>query len=378
MKVPLLDLGAQLEAIHGEIKEAICEVLDSTRYVMGPKVEQLEQEIAEYVGSADGIGVSSGTDALLVSLMALDVGPDDVVLTTPYSFFATAGAVARLGARPAFVDIDPATFNIDPKLLRAWFEDAGNNVEKVKAIVPVHLYGQCCDMGPILQVASEYNIPIIEDAAQAIGAACSIDGGTKRAGAIGDLGCFSFFPSKNLGGIGDGGMVTTSNVELAEKLRKLRNHGAAPKYYHKMIGGNFRLDPIQAAALLVKLKYLDSWHKGRQSNAEYYDRELSGLPIRTPQIAEDRKHHIYNQYKISVPEKRDELRAFLSEREIGTEVYYPVPFHLQECFLYLGYKKGDFPNSELAANETIALPIYSELTEEMQAFVVSSIKEFFG
>jgi dTDP-4-amino-4,6-dideoxygalactose transaminase len=366
MKIPLLDLNAQLQTIEKEVKAAVNEVIDSTRYIMGPKVEELEAKIAEYTGAKYATGVSSGTDALLISLMALDIGPGDIVITTPFSFFATAGVIARLGATPAFVDIDPDTYNLSPATLRKWFESETEKRSRVKAIIPVHLYGQCADMDHILEIAREYNIPVIEDAAQAIGARYPSKTGTKKAGAMGTMGCFSFFPSKNLGAMGDGGMVVTDDANIDEKLKKLRNHGAKPKYYHALIGGNFRLDPMQAAILLVKLPHLDKWHAMRQENAAYYDENLNVKDIKKPLVAYKREFHIYNQYVISVAEKRDELRNFLAENNIGTEIYYPVPFHEQECFRSLGYKSGDFPNSEYAAAHTIALPIYSELTTEMR------------
>lgn len=378
MRVPLLDLKAQLNVIGDELKEAVLGVLDSTCYIGGPKVEQLESEIAHYVGTEFAIGVSSGTDALLVSLMALGVGANDIVLTTPYSFFATAGAVSRLGATPQFVDIDADTFNLCPDKLRAWFEAHPDQHGDVKAIIPVHLYGQCVDMDPILAIAEEYGVPIIEDAAQAIGARYPSASGTRRAGSMGLLGCFSFFPSKNLGGIGDGGMVTTNDAELAGKIKQLRNHGAEPKYYHPIIGGNFRLDPIQAAVLSVKLQYLDSWHERRQGNAAYYDEHLRDAGVKTPVLAYDRALHIYNQYVLMTPGRRDELRAFLAENEIGHDVYYPFAFHQQECFKSLGYQLGDFPVSEDAAAQSIALPIYPELTREMQDFVIEKITAFYA
>jgi len=378
VKVPLLDLNAQLKTIEKEVKDAVNEVIDSTRYIMGPKVEELEAKIAEYVGARYATGVSSGTDALLISLMALDIGPGDIVITTPFSFFATAGVIARLSATPVFVDIDPDTYNLSPDALRHWFGVNKEKIGRVKAIIPVHLYGQCVDMGPILSIAGEYNIPVIEDAAQAIGARYPSQSGTKKAGAMGTMGCFSFFPSKNLGAMGDGGMVVTNDADIDEKLKKLRNHGAKPKYYHAQIGGNFRLDPIQAAILLVKLPHLDKWHSMRQKNAAYYDENLNVKGIKKPVIAYKREFHIYNQYVVSVMEQRDNLRKLLAENSIGTEIYYPVPFHEQECFRYLGYKSGDFSNSEYAATHTIALPIYPELTTEMQDYVIEKIGEFYG
>lgn len=377
MKVPLLDLKAQLKTIEADMKKAVIEVIDSTQYIMGAKVKELEEAVAAYTGAKFAIGVSSGTDALLVALMALNIKPGDIVITTPYSFFATAGVIARLCARPVFVDIDPDTYNISPLALKAWF--AGNKADaaKVKAIIPVHLYGQCADMDAILETAEERGIPVIEDAAQAIGSRYPSKAGVKKAGAMGTVGCFSFFPSKNLGGIGDGGIVTVNDEALAKKIACLRNHGAEPKYYHSMIGGNFRLDTIQAAALLVKLPHLDKWHEMRQSNAAYYDEYIKTAGVKKPAIAYKREYHIYNQYILSVPGRRDELRKFLAANEIGCEVYYPVAFHEQECFRYLCYKAGDFPNSEHAARNTIALPIYPELTRKMQDFVIEKIDEFY-
>ena len=377
MKVPLLDLNAQLKTIEKEVKTAVNDVIDSTRYIMGPKVEELQAKIAEYVCAKYATGVSSGTDALLISLMALDVGPGDIVITTQFSFFATAGVIARLNAIPVFVDIDPDTYNLSPDALEHWFRANKEKIGKVKAIIPVHLYGQCADMDTILEVAREYNIPVIEDAAQTIGARYPSKSRVKKAGTMGTMGCFSFFPSKNLGAMGDGGMVVTDDANIDEKLKKLRNHGAKPKYYHALIGGNFRLDPIQAAILLVKLPHLDKWHSMRQENAAYYDENLNVEDIKKPIVAYKREYHIYNQYVISVPDKRDDLRKFLTENNIGTEIYYPVPFHEQECFRYLGYKSGDFPNSEYAATHTIALPIYPELTTEMQDYVIEKIGEFY-
>jgi dTDP-4-amino-4,6-dideoxygalactose transaminase len=378
MKVPLLDLKVQLKTIEKEVKDTVNEVIDSTRYIMGPKVVELEERIAEYVCAKYATGVSSGTDALLISLMVLDVKPGDIIITTPFSFFSTAGVIARLGATPAFVDIDPDTYNLNPAALRNWLESETAKRNKVKAIIPVHLYGQCADMEPILEVAGEYNIPVIEDAAQAIGARYPSKKGVRKAGAMGTMGCFSFFPSKNLGAMGDGGMVVTNEAYIDEKLKKLRNHGAKPKYYHAMIGGNFRLDPIQAAILLVKLSHLDKWHSMRQGNAAYYDQYLNIKEIKNPTVAYKREYHIYNQYVISMIYGRDDLREFLTENNIGTEIYYPVPFHEQECFRYLGYKAGDFPNSEYATKNTIALPIYPELTTEMQDYVIKKIGEFYG
>lgn len=375
MKVPLLDLKAQYNSIREEILKVTQEVYESQYFILGPRVEALEKEISDYCSSKYATGVTSGTDALLISLIAADIGDEDIVITTPYTFFATAGSIARTGAVPVFVDIDPDTYNIST-------DGIENNVNamtddqrsRLKAIMPVHLYGQCADMDPILKIAKKHDLVVIEDAAQAIGAEYK----GKRAGSIGDFGCFSFFPSKNLGAFGDGGIVTTNSDELYEKLKILRVHGSYPKYYHKIIGGNFRLDALQAAIVSVKLKHLDGWTAARQGNANRY-RELftsAGLDnIKLP--VESQGRHIYNQFVISVPKKRDDLRLFLQEAEIGTEVYYPVTMHLQECFSYLSYKKGDFPISEHAASHTLALPIYPELTEDQQAYVVDKIKEFY-
>jgi len=372
--VPLLDLKAQYETIKDEIREAIDRVLESQRFIMGPEVEALEEEVAAYSQTKYGIGVSSGTDALLVSLMAIGVGPGDEVITTPYTFFATAGAIARLCAKPVFVDIDPLTYNINPAKIEAAI------TPRTKAIIPVHLYGQMADMDPIMDIAERYGLYVIEDAAQAIGAEYK----GRRAGSIGHLGCFSFFPSKNLGGFGDGGMVVTNDPDLAEKVRVLRVHGAKPKYYHHVVGGNFRLDAIQAAVLRVKLRYLDEWTAARQRNAERYQQlfKETGLlegenTIILPYDA-GWGRHIYNQFVIRVVEKRDELKTYLRKNGIGCEVYYPVPLHLQQCFLQFGYKKGDFPVSEQAARETLALPVFPELGEKAAKRVIAVIKEFNG
>jgi dTDP-4-amino-4,6-dideoxygalactose transaminase len=380
MKVPLLDLKAQYATIRDEMREAVDRVLEAQQFIMGPEVAALEKAVADYVGARHGIGMSSGTDALLAALMALDVGPGDRVITPAYSFFATAGVIARLHAVPVLVDIDPASYNLSPASLEQVWGGLERSVQiRVKAIVPVHLYGQCADMAGILDIANRIRVPVIEDAAQSIG---TIYRDGRFAGTLGAMGCFSFFPSKNLGGIGDGGMVVTSDDGLAERLRLLRNHGAKPKYYHKIVGGNFRLDTIQAAALLVKLRHLDAWHEARQKHADLY-RELFrqaglagtvGLPAvvdATPGV----RSHIYNQFVIRSP-KRETLREFLTAQGIGTEIYYPVPFHLQECFRELGHKAGDFPESERAARETLALPVYPELTPEQQAYVVERIAAF--
>ena len=379
MEVPLLNLRPQYKALESELKAAVLEVLESTYYIMGPKVKELEEKIASYVGAKFGVGVSSGTDALLAALMAAEVSQGDIVVTTPYSFFATAGVITRLGAKPLFVDIDPKTYNISPEKLTEFFKAQDpETLKKIKAIVPVHLYGQAADMDPIMELSKEYGIYVIEDAAQAIGTTYPGKSGLKKAGAIGDFGCFSFFPSKNLGGIGDGGMVTTNDAALAEKLRQLRNHGMHPKYYHDFVGGNFRLDEIQAAALIVKLKYLDEWHTKRQANAQFYDETLDRDKFTLPHLAYGRENHIYNQYIIRVPDNRDGLREHFNANGIGHDVYYPVPFHLQKCFADLGYTKGDFPESELAAETTIALPIFPDLTPEMLSYVANSLNKFYG
>ncbi|MBT4629902.1 MAG: DegT/DnrJ/EryC1/StrS family aminotransferase [Deltaproteobacteria bacterium] len=384
MKVPLLDLRPPLEELRDEIIEAVTQVIDSTRYIMGPEIDSLEKKIAEYCGTVDAVGVSSGTDALLLSLMVLDVGPGDLVLTSNFSFFATAGVVVRLNATPVFVDIDPVTFNIDPEQLRLTLAkmDVGTR-KRVKAIIPVHLYGQCADMKEILNIAAEFKIPVIEDSAQAIGAEYEIDGKKRQAGSLSDFGCFSFFPSKNLGGVGDGGIVTVNKPELAEQLRLKRVHGGERKYYHRVIGGNFRLDPIQATVIRVKLPHLNRWHNQRQDNAEYYNKLFAetsiGGRISIPQVMHSQRlenPHIYNQYVIRA-EQRDQLQSFLAENEISTEVYYPLPFHLQECFLDLGGKAGDFPVSETAAEEVLALPVYPGLSRQMQEAVVDKIEEFY-
>ena len=384
MKVPLLDLRPPLEELRDEIVEAVTQVIDSTRYIMGPEIDGLEKEIAAYCGTKDAVGVSSGTDALLLALMVLEVGPGDLVMTSNFSFFATAGVVARLNATPVFVDIDPQTFNIDPESLsRALAEMDAQTRKRVKAIIPVHLYGQCADMEAILKISREYNIPVIEDGAQAIGAECEIDGQKRSAGSSGGFGCFSFFPSKNLGGVGDGGIVTINNSEMADQLRLKRVHGGERKYYHRVIGGNFRLDPIQAAVIRVKLPHLNKWHSQRQDNAEHYNKLFAekdlGGKVQLPFVGHSenlQNPHIYNQYVIKA-ERRDELQAFLAGNEIASEVYYPLPFHLQECFLHLGGKTEDFPVSEAAAKEVLALPVYPGMTKEMRETVVEQIANFY-
>lgn len=367
-KVPLLDLRAQYATIRDEVRGVVEQVLESQTFILGPEVDSLEREIAAYTGTSHAIGMSSGTDALLAALMACGVGQGDEVVTTPYSFFATAGVVARLGARAVFVDIDPATFNIDAAAA------AQAVSERTRAIIPVHLYGRMADLDPILEVAAEKNIPVIEDAAQAIG---SFDEAGRKAGSVGDYGCFSFFPSKNLGAFGDGGCVTTRDADIAERLRMLRVHGSKPKYYHSIVGGNFRLDALQAAVLRVKLKYLDGWTAARRRNADTYrdlfrDAGLDGLVT----LPADVPGHIYNQFVIRAQD-RDSLRAHLKEHGIGTEVYYPLPLHMQDCFASWGYSEGDFPEAERAAKETLALPIYPELEPDALSYVVETIASFY-
>jgi dTDP-4-amino-4,6-dideoxygalactose transaminase len=396
MKVPLLDLKPQYNLLKKELDEALLSVAESQRFILGPVVEKMEKKFCDFLKCEHALGVSSGTDALLVALMAIDIKPGDKVIVPAYSFFATAGVVARLNAIPVFADIDPVTFNINP-------DDFKKKISaNTKAVIPVHLYGQSCEMDTIMEIAEKHNIKVIEDAAQAIGTQYK-DG--KCVGTIGDIGCFSFFPSKNLGCFGDGGLVTTNNRELADKLRILRVHGGFPKYYHKMIGGNFRLDAIQAAVINVKLPHLNSWSEARRKNARLYNKLFieADLTEDIGRISFDNKnkvllpkavyksdsrkseignpksdivnYHIYNQYIIRI-QKRDEVRKFLLKNEIGTEIYYPVPFHQQDCFSNLGYRTGDFPVSESAANTSLALPVYPGLSEEQIKYVVSKINEF--
>ncbi len=374
MHVPLLDLKAQYATIKAEVEVAIAEVMESQHFILGPKVEECEKAIAQYSGCSDAVGVSSGTDVLLACLMAENIGPGDEVITTPYTFFATVGAIARVGATPVFVDIDPVTYNLDTNQISA------KVTGKTRAIIPVHLYGQMADMDTVMDIAEKHGLVVIEDAAQAIGAEYK----GRRAGSIGHYGCFSFFPSKNLGAAGDGGMIVTKDAGRTEKLKCLRAHGSKPKYHHKVVGGNFRLDALQAAIVAAKLQHLDEWTAGRQRNAKKYDQLFAGAGLAVvsgksslvglPSIVTDR--HIFNQYVIRVTD-RDQLQAALQQRKIGTEVYYPVPMHLQECFAYLGHGIGSFPESEGAARETVALPIYPELSEAQLKYVVESIREFF-
>ncbi len=375
MKVPLLDLKAQYAGLKHEIEPAVLDVFESQYFILGPRVKACEEEVAAYCHSPYAVGVSSGTDALLIALMCEEIGPGDEVITTPYTFFATGGCIARVGATPVFVDIDPATYNINPSLIEKKI------TRRTRAIMPVHLYGQTADMDPLLQLAEKHHLVVIEDAAQAIGA----ESNGRRAGSMGAYGCFSFFPSKNLGAAGDGGMVVTQDSARYEKLLKLRNHGSAPKYYHALIGGNFRLDALQAAVVSIKLRHLDAWSEARQHNAARYDELfsrvlptgtdawLSGRGVVLPEVTQSR--HIFNQYIVRVP-RRDALRDYLQEKDVGHEVYYPVPLHLQECFAYLGYPAGALPEAESAAQSTLALPVYPELTDEQAAYVVSCIADY--
>jgi dTDP-4-amino-4,6-dideoxygalactose transaminase len=382
MKVPLLDLKPQYRALKAELDAAVLRVSESQYFILGPEVKTFEAACAKYSGCKHGIGLSSGTDALLIALMALDIGAGDEVITSPYTFFATAGTIARTGARPAFVDIDAGTFNISPAAIENYLatqcERRGDALvnrthgTRVRALMPVHLYGQMADMTRIMEIARKHGLRVIEDAAQAIG---SEDAQGRRACSIGEIGCLSFFPTKNLGAFGDAGACTTNDDALAAKLLKLRVHGMEPKYFHELIGGNFRLDEIQAAVLNVKLPHLDSWSAGRQKNAAFYDAafaraKIPGLVPPPPAPAGSR--HIYNQYCIRVP-SRDELRAKLTAAGVGCEIYYPLPLHMQQCFAYLGHAPGDFPESLRASQESLALPIYPELVESQLQYVVDTI-----
>ena len=379
MHVPLLDLKPQYQALKNELDTVVLEVCASQGFILGPHVKALEAEVAAYSGCAEGIGMSSGTDALLAALMALDIGPGDAVITTPYTFFATAGTIARVGARPVFVDIDPATYNLSVPALEAWLRKHGRqgpDGTTVRAIMPVHLYGQMVPMDGVMALAREYDLAVIEDAAQAIGAA---DAKGRRACSIGDIGCLSFFPTKNLGAFGDAGMCVTNSPELAQKLAMIRVHGMEPKYFHALIGGNFRLDELQAAVLRIKLKHLDAWTRGRQENACYYFdaferarlKSTVTLPAALPGV-----RHIYNQFVIRAPD-RDGLKAYLASAGVGSEIYYPLPLHLQACFAYLGDGEGAFPEAERAARETLALPIFAELTREQLDHVVGTMASFY-
>ncbi len=365
MKVPLLDLKAQYVTVKDEILAAVSDVLESQRCIGGPKVAELEQRIAVLSDCRFAVGTSSGTDAILSSLMSLEIGAGDEVITTPFTFFATVGCIVRTGAKPVFVDIDPKTYNINPDLIERAV------TRRTKAIMPVHLFGQMADMDPVVEIANKYDLVSIEDAAQAITSTYK----GRKAGSIGAVGCFSFFPSKNLGGAGDGGMIVTNNEDLYNRLKAMRNHGSNPKYYHKFVGGNFRLDPIQAVVLLVKLPHLDDWSAARRRNAAFYDEKYAGTDVQTPHISADCVS-IYNQYVIRVPE-RDRLVAYLREKNIGCEIYYPRPMHLQDCFKNLGYKRGDFPEAEKAATEVLAIPIYPELTDQMKDYVANTVLSFY-
>jgi len=363
-RVPLLDLGRQYAPLKEELDAAVLRVMAHGRFINGPEVAEFEKAAAGYVGAKHAIGVASGTDALLVALRAVGVGPDTEVIMPTFTFFATAGTVHNLGAKPVFVDIDPDTYNLDPARIEAVISN------KTRAIMPVHLFGQCADMTPLLKVADAHGIPVVEDAAQAL----SASHGEQMAGTIGKLGCFSFFPTKNLGCLGDGGLIVTDDDELSELIRKLKAHGAKPKYYHQLVGYNSRLDTIHAAALLVKLPHLDAWSRHRRVNAARYDELLADVPVRRPTDA-GRGYHIYNQYTIEL-DRRDEFREHLRSRNVGHEVYYPVPLHRQECFAHLGYNKGDFPVSERAVGRVCALPIFPELTPDEQDYVVQAVKDF--
>jgi dTDP-4-amino-4,6-dideoxygalactose transaminase len=384
--VPLLDLKAQFAQIRAEVMPVIDQVCAGQHFILGEHVRALEEEIADYCSASLGVGVSSGTDALLLALMALGIGPGDEVITSPFTFFATAGTIARVGARPVFCDIDPLSYNLSPAAVQAFIdnhctvqsEQLVNRATggRIRALMPVHLYGQSADMDPLMAIARRYGLKVIEDAAQAIGT--EYKNGV-RAGTIGDIGCFSFFPSKNLGAFGDAGLCTTNDSELAESMRVLRVHGGKPKYFHAVIGGNFRIDELQAAVLRVKLRYLDGWTEARQRNAAYYDAAFAdaglGESLGTPAIAAGQRH-IFNQYVVRA-KNRDALRARLTEHHIGTEIYYPVPLHLQKCFAYLNHRAGDFPHSERAAEEVLALPVYPELEPAQLAHVVASVAEFY-
>ena len=366
MQIPLLDLKTQYAFIKDKVLAAVSEVLETQICIGGPKVAELEEKIAAISNCKYAVGVSSGTDAILSSLMSLGIGDGDEVITTPFTFFATVGCIARVGARPIFVDIDPETYNIDPNLV----EQAVT--KKTKAIVPVHLFGQMADMDPIVEIAEKYNLVVIEDAAQSITSTYK----GRKAGSIGAVGCFSFFPSKNLGAAGDGGMIVTNNEQLYGRLKAMRNHGSNPKYYHQFVGGNFRLDAVQAAVLLVKFSHLDDWSEARRRNAAFYNEKFADTVIETPYINPGCVS-IYNQYVIRIP-KRDEAVTRLRRENIGCEIYYPCPMHLQECFRNLGYKQGDFPKTEKASNEVLAIPIYPELTDDMQNCVAEKIISFIG
>ena len=395
MRVPLLDLSEQYRALGDSIREAINDVLGSGRFILGPKVDAFERAMCAYCNTPHAMGVSSGTDALLAILMALGIGRGDAVITTPYTFFATAGCITRVGARPLFADIDRETCNIRPSAIQECIEkncepDAGGtwktkNGEKLRAMIPVHLFGLCCEMESLRKIAEHYRLVLIEDAAQAIGAEFPFPERTAKAGTMGEGGLFSFYPSKNLGAAGDAGMVVCQDDELAQKLRTFREHGMEPRYFHQFIGGNFRLDEMQAAVLAVKLPHLETWAAARRAAADFYGAELAraglsekiAVPVEPYRERGLTNHHVYHQYVIRTP-MRDALREHLGKRQIGTAIYYPLGLHEQKCFAYLGYKKGDFPETERAARETLALPIYPEISREAQRYVVSAIAEFFS
>jgi dTDP-4-amino-4,6-dideoxygalactose transaminase len=393
MEVPFLDLKRQYEKIRHEVRASIDQVLESQVFVLGKEVEKLEEEISRYTGSLHAVGVASGSDAILLSLMALGMGPGEGVITTPFTFFATAGSISHLGCVALFVDIDPDTYNMSPESLELFLKTQCTTDEKgqrrhrdtgvpVRCVIPVHLFGQCADMDPILDLCRSHNLTVIEDAAQAIGSLYQpdTDHGPRSAGTMGASGCFSFYPSKNLGAFGDGGMVVCQDDEIADRIRMLRVHGSRPKYYHKLIGVNSRLDALQAAVLRVKLKYLDQWTEARRQNAQHYNELFANINhqkigISLPQ-RQNHNRHIFNQYVIRAP-KRDELRNFLSDHDIGTDIYYPRPLHLQACYAHLGHKEGDFPVSEKASQTVLALPIFPEVTSEEQAYVVDTIETFY-
>jgi dTDP-4-amino-4,6-dideoxygalactose transaminase len=394
MRVPLLDLGQQYRVLRKQIREAIDDVLDTRRFILGSKVQEFESAICRYCDVPHAIGVSSGTDALLAILMGLGIGRGDAVVTTPYTFFSTAGCIARVGARPVFADIDPRTYNIRPSAIRERIENNGQldsdgawrlkTGEKIRAIIPAHLFGSCCQMDALREISEHFQLYLIEDAAQAIGAEFPFGDRAAKAGTMGEVGFFSFYPSKNLGAAGDAGMIVCQDETLASKLRILRNHGMEPRYFHHVVGGNFRLDEMQAAILGVKLPFLESWAAARIAAADFYRSEFTraGLTDRITQPAEPYRdcgltnHHVYHQYVVRTP-KRDALHKHLSKREIETAIYYPLGLHEQKCFDYLGYKEGDFPETERATRETLALPIYPEISHEAQRYVVNAVVEFF-
>ncbi len=394
MRVPLLDLSEQYRSLGKELRKEIDAVLQSQAFILGPKVTEFERAMADYCDAPHAIGVSSGTDALLAIFMALDIGPGDAVLTTSYTFFATAGCVTRVGATPVFVDIEPVTYNISPAAIETYLKErcrrdsSGKLVTEqghvLRAIVPVHLFGLCCEMEAITRVAQEFDLVVVEDAAQAIGAQYQFEGQTRKAGTMGEAGSFSFYPSKNLGAAGDAGMITCRDDALAQKLRVCRQHGMEPRYFHHFVGGNFRLDEIQAAILKVKLPHLDKWSAARRDAADFYRKEFKerGLTSRVQLPTEPYRevgltnHHIYHQFVIRSA-RRDELQTHLAKKEIGTAIYYPLGLHEQKCFAQLGYRRGDLPETERATRETLALPIFPEITREQQRYVVEEIAEFF-